>query len=236
MKIEQKLILSNVMYGAFIILIGFFAFQNMELLLTKLRFVEIADDLNASFLEMRLSEKNYFLYRDAQALDEIQEKIAATEKTIGGVHDDIIKAIGRTDLLQLETLLAAYSNVVRESGRPSAQADPLWESRLRTAGKRLKEFSDSITHLERRRVNDLILNSQRIMIFSFWAILFIALFLGHFISQKILRSLKEIEKLTKSISEGNFNRIEGNRRTTSWVRSSPRSTPCPRNWAIAKKR
>jgi len=53
MKIENKLILSNVMNGAFIILIGFFAIQNMNLVLTKLRFVEIADDLNASFLEMR---------------------------------------------------------------------------------------------------------------------------------------------------------------------------------------
>jgi hypothetical protein len=55
MKIETKLILSNIINGAFIILIGFFAFQNMSLVLTKLRFVEIADDLNASFLEMRLS-------------------------------------------------------------------------------------------------------------------------------------------------------------------------------------
>jgi len=36
--------------------------------LTKLRFVQIADDLNASFLEMRILDKNYFLYRDKNAL------------------------------------------------------------------------------------------------------------------------------------------------------------------------
>ncbi len=209
MKIEQKLILSNVMYGAFIILIGLFAFQNMNLVLTKLRFVEIADDLNASFLEMRLSEKNYFLYHDQEALDGIQEKIKETEKTIGSVRGDIIRAIGETDLKQLETLLADYATVIRASQTPFASTDALLEARLRTAGKKLKEFSDSVTHLERRRVNDIILNSQRILIFSFWAILFVALFLGHFISQKILRSLREIVKLTRSISEGNFNRIEG---------------------------
>ena len=58
-------------------------------------------------------------------------------------------------------------------------------------------------------MNDIILNSKRILIFSFWAILASALVISHFISQKILRSLREIEKLTKSISEGNFNRIEG---------------------------
>jgi len=43
MKIEKKLILSNIINGAFIILIGFFAFQNLNLVLTKLRFVQIAE-------------------------------------------------------------------------------------------------------------------------------------------------------------------------------------------------
>src|SRR5512135_2448178 len=98
MKIERKLILTNVMYGGFIILIGWFAFQNMNLVLAKLRFVEIADDLNASFLEMRLAEKNYFLYSDHEALSEIREKLATTRKTIDGVRVDITRAIGEDDL------------------------------------------------------------------------------------------------------------------------------------------
>lgn len=208
MKIEKKLILSNVMYGAFIILIGFFAFQNMNLVLTKLRFVEIADDLNASFLEMRLSEKNYFLYKDKKALVEIREKIDYTVRTIGEVRDDIIRAIGETDLKTLELHLKAYSDVIEEA-RNGSPMDQHLELRLRAEGKKLKEFSDSITHLERRRVNDIILSSKRILFFSFWAILFSALFVGHFISQKILRSLREIEKLAKSISGGNFQKIEG---------------------------
>ena len=208
MKIERKLILSNIINGAFIILIGFFAFQNLNLVLTKLRFVEIADDLNASFLEMRLSEKNYFLYKDKQALVQIQSNIEKTMETIAGVRDDITRAIGETDLKALVSHLYAYAAVVQEA-RTGSPADAQLEARLRTEGKGLKEYSDSITHLERKRVNDIILSSKRILIFSFWVILASALFIGHFISQKILRSLREIEKLTKSISEGNFNRIEG---------------------------
>ncbi len=205
MKIEQKLILSNIMYGAFIILIGLFAFENMNLVLTKLRFVEIADDLNASFLEMRLAEKNYFLHHDPDALDGILATIETTKKTVGGVREDIVKAIGESGLKQLEARLAMYRLVISEAR--NGRAIP--EEGIRAEGRKLKEYSDSITRLERRRVNDIILNSQRILIFSFWAILFIALFLGHFISQKIVRSLRAIERLTRSISEGNFNRIEG---------------------------
>jgi two-component system NtrC family sensor kinase len=54
-----------------------------------------------------------------------------------------------------------------------------------------------------------VLFRSRILIFSFWAILIPALIIGHFISQKILRSLREIERLAKSISGGNFSKIEG---------------------------
>jgi len=207
MKIETKLILSNIINGAFIILIGFFAFQNMSLVLTKLRFVEIADDLNASFLEMRLSEKNFFLYHDRQALTEIREKITSTMTTIEAEKDDILRAIGEEDLGNLQSLLKAYSIVIKVESTKNPQ-DPDLEIKIRAAGKKLKEFSDSITHLERTRVNDIILNSKRILIFSFWAILISALIIGHFISQKILRSLREIEKLAKSISGGNFSKSE----------------------------
>jgi len=83
------------------------------------------------------------------------------------------------------------------------------EAKIRATGKKMKEFSDSITHLERRRVNDIILGSRRFLIVSFWAILTMALIISHIISQKIVRSLRQIEMLTKSISTGNFNRIEG---------------------------
>ena len=206
MKIETKLIVSNIVNGAFIILIGFFAFQNMNLVLTKLRFVEIADDLNASFLTMRLSEKNYFLYHDLQALGEIREKIDSTERTLEAERSNIIPAIGETDLRKLEDLLRAYGETIGAANgtvRPSDEQ----EARIRNEGRQLKEYADSITQLERKRVNEIILSSKRILIFYFWAILVSALLISHFISQKIVQSLRQIEKMTRSISEGNFAQV-----------------------------
>src|SRR5208282_3991686 len=48
-----------------------------------------------------------------------------------------------------------------------------------------------------------------ILLYSFFAILICAVTMSHFISQQILLSLREIEKLAKSISSGNFQKIEG---------------------------
>ncbi len=58
MKIERKIILSNVVYLVLIVIIGGFAIQSLNSVSDKQRFLEIADDLNVSFLTMRLSEKN----------------------------------------------------------------------------------------------------------------------------------------------------------------------------------
>ncbi len=203
MKIEHKIILSNAFNLALILLIGLFALQNLNLVLTKLRFVEIADDLNASFLEMRLSEKNYFLYRDDTALAEIKDKLDRTMQSIETVRTDISRAIGEDNLERLKAHIRKYSETIDKVRREDS-IDAAIEAKLRMDGKKLKEFSDTVTHLERTRVNDIILNSKNVLFYSFWAVFFFAILASHFLSQKILKSLRIIEGLAESISEGNF--------------------------------
>ena len=209
MKIENKIILSNVFNIGLILLIGFFAMQNLNLMLTKLRFVEIADDLNASFLEMRLSEKNYFLYHDESALLEIKEKIDSTEKSIAPVSNDISRAIGQQNLDLLKSHLSEYSEAIDEV-KTNISHDVRIDAKLRAKGRGLREFSNTITSLERKGVNHIISRSKNVLFYSFWAILASAVIVSHFISQRILRSLRDIQRLAKSISQGNFHKIEGN--------------------------
>jgi two-component system NtrC family sensor kinase len=208
MKVENKIILSNAFNIGLILLIGFFAMQNLNLMLTKLRFVEIADDLNASFLEMRLSEKNYFLYNDESALLDIKEKIDSTVQSIELAGADISRAIGQENLDLLKAHLREYSETV-DDVRRSARRDVRVEATFRTRGKNLREFSNTITRLERKGVNNIIARSKNVLFYSFWAVLATAVVVSHFISQRILRSLREIQRLAKSISQGNFNKIEG---------------------------
>jgi signal transduction histidine kinase len=205
MKIERRIVLSNIFHVALIVLIGLFAIQNLNLILTKLRFMEIADDLNASFLEMRLSEKNYFLYGDESALFDIRGKIDKTMESLETMKNDISRAIGEVNYTTLTSYLKQYSDKVEEVRRKGKNT--LLETQLREEGRKLKEFSETITLLERQRVNDIISDSKKALFYSFWAILFFAVLISHFISQRILRSLREIERLAMSLSEGNFGKI-----------------------------
>jgi len=208
MKIEKKITLSNIFNIGLILLTGFFAMQNLNIMLTKLRFVEIADDLNASLLEMRLSEKNYFLYHDDTALIDIKEKIDSTLQSIELVHKDIIKATGEGNLETLKSYLKSYSEVA-DNVRKGNYGDAEMETRFRAEGKRLREFSNTITKLERIGVNNIITNSKNFLFLSFWAILICAVVVSHFLSQRIVRSLRKIENLAKTISLGNFSTIQG---------------------------
>ncbi|HXX53674.1 MAG TPA: ATP-binding protein [Thermodesulfovibrionales bacterium] len=207
MKIERKIILSNAVNLVLIAVTGIFAIQNLNSMFTKLRFVEIADDLNATFLEMRLSEKNYFLYRDENALDDIEIKIQNTQKVIISVKNDILRAIGAENVEQLEKYLASYEVAVKEVRKKTVNE---WEMEqwLRAAGKNLKEFSDRITRLERTNINEIIQNSKWAVFSSFFAVLLSVFFIGHIVANSIVRRIKVVEEMANSISRGNFTKVE----------------------------
>ena len=207
MKIEHKIILSYISNIALILLIGIFSLNNMNIVLTKFRFVEIADDLNASFLEMRISEKNYFLYKDRTALDEIENKINITLESIGAVEKDITAAIGEKNLSQLKEYLKSYAAAI-EQIRSNTRKSVRLEAKLRAEGQKLREYFKNITQIERRSVNAIILKSKKVLFISFLVILLLSVFGGRFIAKKIVASMRDIEGLAVSISEGSFKKIE----------------------------
>jgi two-component system, NtrC family, sensor kinase len=207
MKIVHKIISASISQVILMAMIFFFSYQNLNLVLAKLRFVELADDLNASFLEMRLAEKNYFLYNDESALSEIATKLKDSMGAIDAVSTDIIRAIGAKnyDLLKLRS--QRYMNVI-EDAKSGPPGDKTLEATVRDAGRNLREFSSDITHLERQEVNRIISKSTNVLFYSFCAILVLAIGVSHLILFDIRKSLKRIEQVAHSISEGDFDNVE----------------------------
>ena len=208
MKIKEKVLILNFFNVLLVIIIGMMAFQGLNSMLTKLRFVEIADDLNASFLEMRIAEKNYFLYRNPEALTEIKQKIEQAIRTMKQARSDIERAIGAGKLQQLGSYLANYAATI-DKVISANRLEEETATRLRNGGRKLREFSDNITKLERARVNSIISNSKTVVFISFWVIVASAAIMSRLAFGKLLESLQKIEQLASSISEGNFNRIDG---------------------------
>ncbi|MDA8086790.1 MAG: HAMP domain-containing protein, partial [Nitrospiraceae bacterium] len=207
MKIERKIMLSNIVNIFLIMLISWFAIENLDLMLTKLRFVEILDDLNVSLLDMRLSEKNYFLYGNRDALSVLESQVARVKDKIAPVEGDIVKATGKETLLNLERYLDDYGRTAEDIDMKGLR-DSQSEEALRARGRRLKEFSEEMTRMERAKVNEMVSRSKRILIILLLSVLAFALIVSRAVSRKVLAPIKQIEKLARSISRGNFSKIE----------------------------
>ncbi|MDR3641961.1 MAG: ATP-binding protein [Humidesulfovibrio sp.] len=208
MKIRHQLTASGILTIGLIVLILVFASRDMNAVVAKVRFVEIGDDLNASLLEMRLAEKNYFLFNEDKALTEIISGVTKAEDTLAQVRPEILRATGPGNVSTLRGYLEEYARIAKETAHSGAR-DAATEQSLREAGRKLRDFSARLIRAERDDVNRIIAASRRGMFLSFLAILAMAVLAGPIVFFRILKSLRRVVDLAHAISEGRFRHIEG---------------------------
>ncbi len=211
MKLVYKITLANALGIIAIVLVAAFSYHDFNLLLAKLRFVEVADALNASFLEMRLSEKNYFLYNDKAAFNQIQKMIQENYLTIESMAPSIIKVIGKDNFEKLQLCLKRYDNAISKAVKEAEHnKDTLKiEEQVRPAGRALRLFSERIVKAERREVNNIISASKKTLLSFFGLIILVAILSNYFFFSRMFRNLRRIERTANSISEGKFVKIRG---------------------------
>jgi two-component system NtrC family sensor kinase len=211
MKLVHKIILANTVGIISIVLVAAFSYHEFGLLLAKLRFVEIADTLNASFLEMRLSEKNYFLYKDNSALPSIKKQIQESYLTIENMRSNIVRAIGDVNFDKLYLNLKQYEKAIEKVGETTEHSRRITEIEIavREAGRALRLFSEQMVRVERQEVNDIIAASKGTLLSFFGLVIFVAIVSSYLFFSRMFKNLRRIEKTANSISDGNFVKIEG---------------------------
>ena len=209
MKLVHKITLGNALGIISIILIAVFSYHEFDLVLAKLRFAEIADSLDASFLRMRLSEKNYLLYKDPSELLSIKDEIKESHLKVESLSPDIIKAIGEQNWKRLKSYLNQYEQEVDEL-EGNNKAAPDMQMNVRESGRKLRLFSENMIRLERKTINEILSASKKTLLAFFCFIIFVAITSSYLFFSKMFKSLRRIEKTACAISEGNFMKIEGN--------------------------
>jgi two-component system, NtrC family, sensor kinase len=211
MKLVHKIILANSLGIISIIVVAVFSYHEFDLLLAKLRFVEIADTLNASFLEIRLSEKNYFLYKDHGTLPGIKEQIQESYLTIESMKPNIIKAIGNKNFGKLQLNLKRYEEAIEKVGKSDERIEDKSrvEESIRESGRALRLFSERMVRVERQEVNNIISASKRTLLSFFGLVIFVAIMSSYLFFSRMFKNLRRIERTANSISAGNFANIKG---------------------------
>lgn len=108
MKIKHKLLVA---FGFYILLsssLGFLAYKEMGTITKRLKVVEIAEDINSAFLEMRRYEKNFMLRRDLESEKELLLYLGILQKRIIDIQEEIIKEIGSDKYAAMKDAISEY--------------------------------------------------------------------------------------------------------------------------------
>lgn len=207
MKIKTKLIVGSCTSLALLVLLAVLARHDMDRVVDKLRFVEVQDDLNTGFLEMRLAEKNLFLFGDKAALGDIATRIDDTREVLAKSRDRIVRGAGEANYLSLTRHLDAYAAAVRQAAAADMPRDEV-EAAMRESGRALREFSTALVRRERAQVGEIIASSRSTMTLSLAAVVCTAVLAAPLLFRKVLRSLGQVERLAGAIADGKFESIE----------------------------
>jgi signal transduction histidine kinase len=208
LNIRQKVILGLTIMLLVITAIGLMSYHYLREIERKQHFVEVADDLSNTILEMRRYEKNYLLYGSSQDLNENRKYVNLGLETLKRISPEGLELRAAPVLKRLEQELSAYSDLMQQLASRSKQADASGdnglEELLRDRGKRLVDVSLELVSFERRRILSIISTLKAQLLSSLGLSLVVGAFLIPIVAQKIIRPLRVIEKTTLRIAEGDF--------------------------------
>ncbi len=209
MTIRKRIIIAVVLQATMICVIGFFVYFSFHNVLSKLRSIEIIDDVNISLLEMRKAEKNYFLYKDLNALKELaklgrenQESLLSSKSYVA----PILQEQGRRDYDRVLSGLKEYLGLAQSvisTGIPPQD----FEGKFRSLGQELTSVSEQLLKQERQNVSRTINNNVLFLIASLGIIFIIQLILWQYFFSLIIEELNIMERMIKKVSEGRFHEV-----------------------------
>lgn len=208
LNIRQKVMLGLTVMLLVITGIGLLSHHYLREIERKQHFVEVADDLSNTILEMRRYEKNYLLYGSKQDLVENRKFVEFGLETLNRIAPEAQDLKAAPLLARLGRELSIYSDLMLQLGnedeRPSETGGIGLEEQLRERGKSLVDGSQELASFERRRILSIITTLKAQLLASLGLSLVVGAFLIPIVARKIIKPLRVIEKTTLRIADGDF--------------------------------
>ena len=210
-SIRHKTSMAFYLLAIFIVLLCLFAFFNLLYLQQQVKEGVVISNFKDDILEMRLHEKNLFLYHNKNELENV---LLFTQKAIGNLtqnQDIYSNLLSRMDLNNLQQLLSSYQILLTEYWKQ-------WEhlqkedasSTIRPLGHKLSSIADKFASRERESLVQSLNTTQWTLASAIFITALITVLIGYRLSRLVVRPLRELEKNLKPIAQGKFEQIEVN--------------------------
>jgi signal transduction histidine kinase len=183
-----------------------FASADLRFLETRVREGVAISAFQETAQEMRRHEKNYFLYRGADELDEaraqagrLAQQLDAEAQALASIaRNDEIPALGRA--------IERYRKLIEqpiEFVAGNAEANHV-EADIRAAGHEISEFSEHLALRERTALVATLRQSRHALFWSVGLVALLALAGGQLLYRAVGRPLRRLEEQLEPMAEGRF--------------------------------
>jgi len=182
-----------------------FASADLRFLETRVREGVAISAFQETAQEMRRHEKNYFLYRGADELEEarvlagrLAQQLADETQALASVaRNDEMPALGRA-IQRYRRLIEQPIEFAGMNGNAGAEAE------IRAAGHTISEFSDDLALRERASLIATLRQSRHALFWSVGLVVLLALAGGQLLYRAVGRPLRRLEEQLEPLAEGRF--------------------------------
>ncbi|MBI4653831.1 MAG: HAMP domain-containing protein [Nitrospirae bacterium] len=207
MKIREKLLLAFGFYMFLAVLGGLFTYNELRTITKRLIFVEIADDITNTFLEVRRHEKNFLLFKDKDSLPELKNNLGIFKKNIDSIEIEIVKELGRSNYEMMKKAIAEYEHMVNKVAEDFKLQDSIDTMRLRA--REIQSFTETFSKKERADINKRLKLSFNLLSFALLTVIILGAIVNIKLARGIATPIRRLEEITKKIAAGDFSvRIE----------------------------
>lgn len=164
MRIREKIFLGFALYVVLAAILGFLSYRELRTISTRLRLVEIADDITNTILEVRRYEKLFLLLPENDSRHQLEQYLSHLRTDIDAIQDEIILEIGRQNHDMMRSAIREYEilfNKVAETLLKEAELTGRIRSEARRIERSLSDDSRGAFLEARKEEKNLMLFEDR---------------------------------------------------------------------------
>jgi two-component system NtrC family sensor kinase len=199
-------------YAGVMVIVGLSLFTIIELwyIEKKVQFEEVVTEFFDTTLEIRRFEKNFFLYQHEEDYRENIRYVVRAQEMLDKYLEEYKRLAVSPKLSTIKDDIERYKRLMQRFALASKQnVDQrlALEKAVRQEGKEIIKIAGDISKTERKRLQLLLNNIQRVLVFSFLVLSALGIVIGQVLSRMVVMPLKSLEEKMKLITEGRLETV-----------------------------
>lgn len=202
-SLRQKIAFGYAAVAILLVAMASFAYVELRVLEQQITAGEHIGEFFGLALEIRRFEKNYFLYRQEADLAENRAYVGQARELLR-VHARQFEALADpARVVALGENLDHYKRLMDRYG-----GEALLESQIRHAGKEVVTAAEDLARSQHRALEALLDKHRTMLLVSVAAVAVLVAAIGHLLSRRVARPLKQLEDSMEAIAAGRLTKLD----------------------------